>query len=237
MRDRAERGHEVQGRPSRWRLGLLVASLAVLAIALMPGSASAQAPAPGVCDGTLRGEGNRAELTFQCDFDVDQLEIRSNKDVLLAPARGEEGPEGFICLPPIAQGPDQNQGEPNNFGDPTDCAGNLAANTTATGTIVAQDVCDPLELRITARHTDTMIEDTFDVEIRGCPDGGPGDGGGGNGGGDPDEDSGTTPSGGVQSGAGGTADDGGSALMPVGLGLILAGTLGLGAVGLVRRRA
>jgi hypothetical protein len=69
---------------------------------------------------------------------------------------------------------------------------------------------------------------TFDLEVSGCPSSGGGEDT------DPDDD-GRVPSGGVASGAGGTADGGPSAGLLVAAGLLLAATITLAAAGRVRR--
>jgi hypothetical protein len=232
-------------RRSRYRILLGLVPLALLFAAVAPSPAAAQ----NDCDGTLQRESsNQAALEFSCNFAIptpsSNIEIRANKDTSFFPISGSftGGTALVLCQP--AQGPASGEGEPNNFGGAASCAvtsvppGNIPANTELSGEVGADTVCDPLELRIKATGSPATVTDTFDLNVTGCPSGGGGDGDGDGGGGGGGADGGPTPQGGVQSGAGGSAGDSmGDALLPVGLGLILAGTLGVGALALARRRA
>ncbi len=227
-------------RQSRLRVLLGVLPLALLLSALAPSSASADPKFDNGCRAQLTGEegANEAELTFRCaDFEVtgpEAVQIQGNKQFIVFPLA--EGP--FVCVPL------REPGTSATCGGPGAKAGTFR--------VLAQDACGTednrplvLDVLLTGEDPDgdgpqePPTADIEELQIQ-CEEEPPEDGNGnGNGddGTDPGEDDGQTPQGGVQSGAGGTADDGGSALMPVGLGLILAGTLGLGALGLVRRRA
>ncbi len=207
---------------SRLRVLLAAVALAVVSLALVPGSASAQTGGD-VCKGKLTGAGRQAELSFSCNFNVSGLEIFSNKDATIrGDFKGEEGRgrEGFACFQPVLKGPPGQQGG-DNFGEqPAVCEGGLSAGNTATGTLIARDdVCDPLALRV---YASGRGEDTFIVRIQGCEgdDDGP----------RPREDQGHIPRGGVQSGGGGAtapADGLGAGLLAA-AGVILAAALGLG---------
>ena len=217
----------MSGREScrRSRLSVLLGAvpLAAVLLTLAPGSAPAQT-AGNACEGTLTGEGRRAELSFSCNFNVSQLEIFSNKDATIrGDIKGEEGQgrEGFVCVQPVLKGPPGQQGRDSFGEDPAICEGQLSAGNTATGTLVARDdVCDPLALRIIAASLGPT-EDEFIVRIQGC---GRDDGGAG-----AHEDEGQIPRGGVQSGGGGAApaDATGAGLLAAAAGLILA-ALGVG---------
>ena len=186
-------GRETRRR-SRLRLRALLAAvpLAAISLALVPGSASAET----VCEGKLTGEGQQAELSFSCNFNVAAIEIFSNKDATIrGDFKGEEGQgrEGFRCFQPVLKGPPGEQGG-DSFGEtPAICEGSLSPGNTATGTLVARDdVCDPLALRVGASGRG---EDEFIVRIQGCRRDDDGTG--------PSEDEGRIPRGGVQSGGGG----------------------------------
>ena len=214
----------MSGREIRRRVLLGAAPLAVLllTLALLTGSASAQT-AGNACEGKLTGGGQEAELSFSCNFNVNGLEIFSNKDATISgDFKGEEGQgrEGFACPQPLLQGPSGQQGG-DSFGEqPAICEGNLSPGNTATGALVARDeVCDPLALRVGA-FSAGAAEDEFIARIQGC--GRDADG--------PrrDEDEGPTPRGGVQSGGGAAPADGPGAGLLAAAGLILAAALGLG---------
>ena len=70
-------------RRSRLRVLLAAVQLALLLLALVPGSASAQT-AGDSCDGKLTGADQQAELSFSCNFNVRALEIFSNKDATIS---------------------------------------------------------------------------------------------------------------------------------------------------------
>ena len=213
-------GREIRRR-SRLRVLLGAVPLAVVLLAPVPGSASAQTGGPE-CKGKLTGEDQHAELSFSCNFNVNGLLIFSNKDATISgDFKGEEGQgrEGFVCVQPVLKGPPGQQGG-DRFGDePAVCEGGLSAGNTATGALVARDdVCDPLALRVGASGRG---EDTFIARIQGCgreDDGGP----------HPDEDEGQIPRGGVQSGGGGAPADATGPGLLAAAGLILAAALGLG---------
>ena len=61
---------------------LTVLLLAVVLLALVAGSAPAQT-AGNACEGKLTGAGRQAELSFGCNFNVNGLEIFSNKDATI----------------------------------------------------------------------------------------------------------------------------------------------------------
>ena len=205
----------------RWRLRFLIGAvpLALLLLVLVPGSASAQTGG-NACEGKLTGEGQQAELSFSCNFNVDVLEIFSNKDAAIkGDFKGEErqGREGFVCPQPVLQGPPRRQGD--SFGErPAVCEGFLTPGNTATGTLVARDdVCDQLALRVIASGSG---EDEFIVQIQGCrrDDDGP----------RADEDEGQVPRGGVRSGGGGAAPADHTGVGVLAAGLILTAALGFG---------
>ena len=220
-------GREIRRR-SRLRELLAPVPLAVVLLALMPASASAQT-AGNACDGELTGAGQQAELSFSCNFNVNGLEIVSNKDATISgDIKGEEGQgrEGFVCVQPVLKGPSGRQGG-DSFGEvPAICEGSLSAGNTATGTLVARDdVCDPLALRIGA-FSAGAAGDEFIVRIQGCE--------GGDDGPRPDEDEGQIPRGGVQSGGGAGAPADATSAGLLAAGLILAAALGFG-IARVRR--
>lgn len=204
--------------------------MALLLVALMPASASADPKFDNGCRAQLTGEegGNEAELTFRCaDFEVQDVELQGNKDFVVFPL----APDGFICAPVPEPGRSATCGGPGA--------------DAATIQILAQDACGTednrplvLDVLLVGEEPETQTADIEELQIQ-CeeepPDDGNGDGDGTGGGGD---DDGATPQGGVDSGAGGTADTGVSdELLPAGIGLILVGALGFGTLALVRRRA
>ena len=219
---------------SRYRILLGLVPLALMLFALAP-PAQADPEFQNNCRIQLTGEegANSAEFTFDCAEDeIDTADLTVNKPPALfgPPAEGEEG-AFFLCVP--LAGPDAATCQTNE---------GAAEGERVTVPINAQDVCgtednEPLTINALLFDGDTEVADFVEHEIQ-CtqaPDDGDGDGDGdGTGGGD---DDGTTPSGGVDSGAGGTASGApGGALLPVGLGLGLVATLGFGALALTRRR-
>ena len=214
-------GREIRRR-SRLPVLLAAVPVAVVSLALVPASASAQT-AGDACNGKLTGVGHQAELSFSCNFNVRGLEIFSNKDATIrGDIKGErEGPggaEGFVCVQPALKGPPGRQGGDSFGEDPAVCEGQLSAGNSATGALVARDdVCDPLALRVGAFSLGSG-EDEFIVRIQGCGrDDGP----------RPGEDEGQIPRGGVQSGGGGAA----APAAPTGAGLLAAGLILAAALG------
>jgi hypothetical protein len=219
-------------RRSRLRLLFGLVPVALIVAGLMPAAASADPKFDNGCRAQLTGEegADEAELTFRCaDFEVtgqDAVQIQGNKQFIVVPLA--EGP--FVCVPL------QQPGTSATCGTPGADAGTFR--------ILAQDACGTednrplvLDVLLVGEEPQTQTADIEELQIQ-CeeepPDDGNGDGDGPGGGG---EDDGATPQGGVQSGGGGTAGGGGpDALLPVGLGLILLGALGFGALTLARRR-
>ena len=220
-------------RRSRLRLLFGLVPVALLVAGLMPAAASADPKFDNGCRAQLTGEegADEAELTFRCaDFEVtgpDAVQIQGNKQFIVVPLA--EGP--FVCVPL------QDPGTSATCGTPGADRGTFR--------LLAQDACGTednrplvLDVLLVGEDPQTETADIEELQIQ-CeepPDDGNGDGDGPGGGGD---DGGATPQGGVQSGAGGTAEGAGrmsGALLPVGLGLILVGTLGFSALTLARRR-
>ena len=209
---------------------LLVALLPVLAllVALAPASAMAGAGSgtSGDCTATVRTDNDTSEvadISVDCDgAAIDNVRLTTN-------GRNEgtlEGNEGTTC------DPDQTAVEficqPSGSSDALSIS---ARFDEAQGEAVCLNPV--LEVDFTVTFEDESTEDIENVEASGCSD----SSGGGGGEGISGEDDGSTPEGGVDSGAGGTAkpsDAAGAAAVPLtGAALIL---LALASGGLVLRK-
>ena len=210
---------------------LLVALLPALAllIALAPASAMAGAGSgtSGDCTATVRTDNDTSEvadISVDCDgAAIDNVRLTTN-------GRNEGtlgGNEGTTC------DPDQTAVEficqPSGSSDALSIS---ARFDEAQGEAVCLNPV--LEVDFTVTFEDESTEDIENVEASGCSDS---SGGGGGGEGISGEDDGSTPEGGVDSGAGGTAkpsDAAGAAAVPLtGAALIL---LALASGGLVLRK-
>jgi hypothetical protein len=239
-------------RPSRRGILLGLLPLTLLAAALVAAPAQADPQFDAGCRVQLTGEppgplgpSNTAELTFECtQFNVEKVLIEGSgdKDFLVFPlAPGGAG--AFVCVPGGTSS--------------ATCETAPGGQSTATFTILAQDVCgteDNVPLVVAVTLTGPAGEPTPEAVFKELPiqceepaqpptttpttppsasaPASPGGGGGTQGvsGVSGAEDNGQVPLGGVQSGAGGGApgDDDGGGLLAAVVGLMLAATLGLG---------
>jgi len=179
-------------------LVLLPVLLLFAALALAPASAMAgDTGGDGPCSATVTADDDPRIATFD-------LDCGDGNDIATATLRTNEENEGSV------EGDDDTDCEEQTNREftctPTDPASSIGGRFTIDGD--DQDVCvEPrLQIDFEVDFDDGSMEEVNDVVVEGCPS----DSGSGG-----DEDSGTTPEGGVDSGFGGTAKAASTTTLPL----------------------
>ena len=232
MRNRARRA-DAESRPFRRRRSwLLLAPLVLLAVAFafIPAAASGQ---DGPCTAQVSTErGDPAFISVDCGQGrrIDGAEINTSQPGEL------DRNVGTVCEPE-GPGNEEFDCQPGGTSDQTSISADFFAdnNWVCGKTPGVNGSTDPplnVEIEVSVLQDDPpgpRVTQTFDLEVSGCPSSGGGEDT------DPDEDDGRVPSGGVDSGAGGTADGAPRAGLLAAAGLLLAATVVLATAGRARR--